>query len=208
MPVKPNRHRASTTAQAAATAHLAPQLALALPLLAALALLLAGCSADPVGNYLGGVGDNVRGAAIYAPQTLGDTSQYRGRPAEAALAAAQLEFLTSEVQDNPRIAPSINPALLSKLLVAQAEMRQALAIAPQADATLVLTQLRRAAAALHAGSQAGAEAALSGPAFTAGPLVTLARLGNLPRLPRVSEAAGAAAQDFISSPDGGFPRRR
>jgi hypothetical protein len=204
MPAKPNRHRASTAAQAAPPWHLT----LAVPLLAALALLLAGCSADPAGNYLGGFGDNVRGAALYAPQTLGDTSQYQGRPAEAALAAAQLEFLTSEVQDNPRIAPSVNPSLLSKLVVAQAEMRQALAIAPQADATLVLTQLRRAAAALQAGSQAGAEAALSGPAFPAGPLVTLARLGNLPRLPRVSEAAGAAAQDFISAPDGGRPRRR
>jgi hypothetical protein len=176
--------------------------------LGALALALTACSADPVGNYLGSAGDNVRGAALYAPQTLGDTSQYQGRPAEAALAAAQLEFLTSEVQTNPRVTPSVNPSLVFKLTVAQTEMRQALAISPQADATLVMTQLRRAAAALQAGSQAGAEAALSGPAFPAGPLVTLARLGNLPKLPRVAEASGAAAQDFISAPDGGRPRRR
>ena len=174
----------------------------------ALALLLGACAADPVGSYLGGAGDNVRGAALYAPETLGDTSRYQGHPAEAALAAAQLEFLTSEVQDNPRYSVSVNPALVSKLVVAQAEMRQALAIAPQADARLVLLALRRAAAALQAGSQAQAEAALSSPAFPAGPMVTLARLGSLPRLPRVAEAAGAAAQDFMGSPDGGFHRRR
>src|SRR5919199_6300056 len=71
----------------------------------------AGCTIDPVGNYLGGIGDPVRGAALYAPSTIGDTSRWTGRPEQAALAAEQVEFLASEMRSNPRYAPEVNPAV-------------------------------------------------------------------------------------------------
>ncbi len=61
----------------------------------------------------------------------------------------------------------------------------------------VIGALRRAAAALDAGSQVRAEAALAAPAvFTLGPRATLARLAALPPLPRTGEAAGAAAAEL------------
>ncbi len=161
-----------------------------------LLLLISGCAWDPTANYLFGIGDPVRGAALYAPRNLGDTSRWAGHPAEAAVAAEQLEFLASELRTNPRYAPEVNPAVLQQLDAARAEMRGFLGIAPQAEPALVIEALRRAAVALRAGSRAQAEAALSSPAFTAGPLVTLARLSAMPRLPRTAEAAGAVAAEI------------
>ena len=161
-----------------------------------LLLLAPGCARDPSANYLGGIGDPVRGAALYAPRNLGDTSRWAGQPAEAAVAAEQVEFLASELQSNPRYAPEVNPAVTQQLAAARAEMRGFLGIAPAAPPGPVIEGLRRAAAALRAGSRAGAEAALSGPSFTAGPLVTLARLNAMPRLPRTAEAAGAVAAEL------------
>lgn len=160
------------------------------------ALLLLGCSSMPGTPWLGGLGDPVRGAALRAPSTLGDTSRWAGRPAEAAEAAAELEFLASEFETNPRYAPEVNPAVTQQLNAGRREMREFLGIAPSAPPDLVRAGLRRAAAALRAGSRAGAEAALSGPAFAYGPPATLGRLASMPRLPRVSEAAGAAAAEI------------
>lgn len=159
------------------------------------ALLLVGCSATPGTPWLGGLGDPVRGAAIRAPFTLGDTSRWAGRPAEAAEAAAELEFLANEIATNPRYAPEANPAVGQQLDAARREMREFLGVAPSAAPELVIAGLRRAAAALRAGSRAGAEAALSGPAFAYGPSATLGRLASMPRLPRVAEAAGGVAAE-------------
>jgi hypothetical protein len=61
---------------------------------------------------------------------------------------------------------------------------------------MVIEAMRRTAVALRAGSRAQAEAALSGPAFPAGPEATLARLNEMPRLPRTSEAAGMVASEI------------
>ncbi len=159
-------------------------------------LALAGCADDPSANYLGGFGDPVRGAALYAPRNLGDTGRWAGQPAKAAVAAEQLEFLTNELATNPRYAPEINPAVLQSLQTARREMRGYLGIAPDADPGVVIAALRRAGEALRAGSRASAEAALATVAFTAGPGGTLQRLATMPRLPRTAEAAGMVASEF------------
>jgi hypothetical protein len=160
------------------------------------ALLLLGCSATPGAPHLFGFGDPVRGAALRAPSTLGDTSRWAGRPVEAAEAAAELEFLANEFATNPRYAPEANPAVPQQLEAARREMREFLGVAPAAAPDLVMAALRRAAAALRGGSMAGAEAALSGPAFAYGPAATLGRLASMPRLPRVAEAAGGVAAEI------------
>ncbi|HYI84222.1 MAG TPA: hypothetical protein VEX11_13540 [Acetobacteraceae bacterium] len=160
------------------------------------ALLLIGCSAMPGTPWLAGLGDPVRGAALRAPSTLGDTSRWAGRPAEAAEAAAELEFLAGEFRNNPRYASEANPAVSQQLEAARQEMRSFLGVAPGAAPELVRAGLRRAASALRGGSMAGAEAALSGPAFAYGPPATLGRLASMPRLPRTAEAAGAVAAEI------------
>ncbi len=168
------------------------------PIVAALlsALLLLGCGGKPGAPWLGGFGDPVRGAALRAPSTLGDTSRWAGRPSEAAEAAAELEFLANEFATNPRYAPEANPAVPQQLEAARREMRGFLGVAPDAPTELVRAALRRAAASLRAGSRTGAEAALSGPAFAYGPSATLGRLASMPRLPRVAEAAGGVAAEL------------
>jgi len=108
----------------------------------------------------------------------------------------QLEFLASERATNPRYAPEINPAVLQTLQVARTEMRGYLGIPASADPQVVIEAMRRAGAALRAGNQAGAEAALTGPAFPAGPQAVLARLAAMPRLPQTVAAAGMVASDF------------
>ncbi|MBW8270971.1 hypothetical protein [Caldovatus aquaticus] len=167
------------------------------PLLLALPALGAACAADPAAEHLFGVGDPVRGAALNAPRLLGDTAQYAGRPAEAARALVQLEFLAHALAAEPRYAPEVQPTVLFQLRAARAEARAALGIAPDAPAEAVIAALRAAADALDAGSPARAEAALDAPRiFTLGPRATLARLGALPPLPRTREAAGAVAAEL------------
>lgn len=158
--------------------------------------LLAGCAADPSAEYIGGIGDPVRGAALYAPRNLGETGRWNGRPAEAAVAAEQLEFLADALVTDPRWAPVVNPAVPQALAVARAEMRGFLGVPEAAAPQLVITGLRRAAVALRDGSRVRAEAALSSAAFPLGPAMTLQRLSAMPDLPRTREAAGMVAAEF------------
>jgi hypothetical protein len=159
-------------------------------------LAIGACAMDPSEEYLFGIGDPVRGAALQAPRNLGDTSRWAGRPAEAAIAAVQVEFLAQELASHPRHSVEISPSVLQQLQMARTEMRNYLGIDPAADPQVVIASLRRAAEALRGGSQARAEVALTGPAFTAGPAATLDRLASMPRLHRTGEAAGAVANEF------------
>ena len=159
-------------------------------------LLLAACTGDPVTGHLGGFGDPVRGAALWAPRNLGDTARWAGDPAGAAMAAAQLEFLARSFRENPVWAPGTSLGTLTALAAGQRELRAALGIRPDAPAAPVEFQLRAASRALRAGSTPGAQAALSGPDFTLAPAETLRRLGNLPHLPAVAWAAGAVGEEI------------
>ncbi|MCW8084818.1 hypothetical protein [Sabulicella glaciei] len=155
-------------------------------------LLLAACAQDPVTDYLGGFGDPLRGAALYAPRNLGDTSVYAGDPAGAAMAAAQMEFLARSFTTDPVRGPSMSPTLQPLLEAGRDEMRGYLGIARGAPGEATERRLRGASEALRAGDEAAARAALSEPGiFTAGAAGTLARLAAMPALPRVREAAGA-----------------
>ncbi|MFZ4410310.1 MAG: hypothetical protein ACOYOH_23395 [Paracraurococcus sp.] len=157
---------------------------------------LAGCETDPNAPYLWGIGDPVRGAALRAPRNFGDPARWAGNPANATVAVEQQEFLASELATDPRYAPVVNPAVLQTLQRGRAEMREFLGIPATADPQAVIEAMRRAGAALRAGNPAGAEAALTGPAFPAGPREVLARLGAMPRLPRTVAAAGMVAAEF------------
>jgi hypothetical protein len=163
-----------------------------LALLPLFAPLLAACEADPAALHLGGFGDPVRGAALNAPRLLGDTSRLAGRPAQAALAAVQLEVIADAFRNDPRYMHEVSGTARATVEAGRAELRRAIGIAPEAPPTMVIGLLRDAATALESGSLARAEAALTGPAFPDGGAATLAQLGRLPFLPRVSAAAGAA----------------
>jgi len=156
-------------------------------------LCVAGCDADPSVRYLGGFGDPVRGAALFAPDRLGDFTRWRGDPAGAARAAAQLELLADSFARDPRFAIDANPAVPQQLARARVEMRAAFGIAPDAQPTLVILALRRAAERLDAGNPAQAEAALASAAFPNGGAATLAALAAAPPLPQTRIAANLVA---------------
>jgi hypothetical protein len=163
--------------------------------------LLAACTAGVPAAAPGapppdGFGDPVRGAALSAPLMLGDTARYAGRPAQAALAAVQLEIVAEAFLHDPRYLHAVSGTAQHTVRLARTELREAIGIAPDAPADPVIAQLRQAASALDAGQTAQAEAALSGPNFPAGPRATLAHLGQLPHLDRVSEAAGAISNEM------------
>lgn len=171
---------------------------LAFPL--TLGLLAAGCAEDPSQRYLWGIGDPVRGTALNATRMLGDTSRWNGDPAGAAIAAAQLEFLARSFRDDPIWSSRVNPATTQELQQAVLQMRGALGISPTAPNAVIEQLLRQAGEALRAGSEARALAALSGPNFVAPPQEVLRRLGSLPRLNRVSAAAGMANNEAFNRP--------
>jgi hypothetical protein len=174
-----------------------PKRTLTARLAALLPLLLGSCNdPDPAATHLVGFGDPVRGAAMNAQRLLGDTSRLAGHPADAALAAVQLEILADAFLTDPRYAHNASGTVQHAMRLGRQEMRETLAIAPEASGEHVVASLREAAAAIQTGSPARAEAALSGPDFPSGPRTTLARLRALPRLPRVSEAADAAAAEM------------
>jgi hypothetical protein len=165
-----------------------------------LPIFMAGCAQDPSQSYLWGVGDPIRGTAFNATRMLGDTSRYHGDPAGAAIAAAQLEFLARSFRDDPVWSFRVNPATTQELQAAVLEMRNALGISPAAPNAVIEPLLRQAGQALRDGSQARALAALTGPNFTAPPEEVLRRLGGLPRLRRVSSAAGMANDEAFRRP--------
>jgi len=165
-------------------------------LLLLIAPAVAGCTLDPSGAYLGGFGDPVRGAALNAPWLFGDMSRYAGNPAGAARAVAQVEFLTDALFNDPFWSPRIQGTVPIQMRMGRDELRAALGIAPDAGTQAVIAGMRGAADALAQGSTPRAEAALSAPLFTAGGRETLDRLGSLPRLPRLAEAAGGVAAEF------------
>ncbi len=165
------------------------------PILPLLGLLAITACADPAAQHLGGFGEPIRGAATAAPFVLSDTAALHGQPARAARAAVQMEVLASGFRSDPLYRHSASGAVLNATAQGRDEFRRAIGIAPEAPADLVIAQLRAAAAALDEGSPAQAEAALSGPAFPVGGAQALARLANLPPLPRVAEAGGIAYRE-------------
>jgi hypothetical protein len=114
-----------------------------------------------------------------ADRNLSDLSRYRGRPADAARALAQFEFILAEMQD--QVALVTMPAAAQPLLVsAQREVRSTLAIADGTPPRSVSAALRRFAAAADAGQQEVAMQALGQAFFTLGPQQTYEVLNNLP----------------------------
>lgn len=121
-----------------------------------------------------------------------DPARTRGRPIDAARAAAAVDYMGGELTSSPRW-DFVSPLTKLQMEQARVELRQALGIAQNAPSQVVVDDLLTAANALVAGDQAAAEAALPPQVFTLGPQQTLARLANLPYLPTVNFATMRAS---------------
>lgn len=155
-----------------------------------LPLLLGACAGTPGGlpsvpDRPGlGSADPVNQAVFRAAYAFGDTRRLAGRPADAARAAADLEFLAVALPQDQRWIGA-NPLLFGELAGARAELRAALGIAPDAAPAEVTRRLDGIAAALDQGRSAEA-------ATLAGGEDRLATLDALPPLPRGAAATQAA----------------
>ena len=163
-------------------------------LLAAL-LALAGCGAPrPYAalprDAVAGVGDPTRAAVI------GTAYAFAGHPAgpDAARAAAEVEYLATEIPGGPRWI-DFNPTIALGLEDARTELHQVLGIAPDAPPQAVVDGLFAASRAMRQGDAAAARAALAAPVFPDGAL-TLQRLDRLPDLPRTRSATALAEREL------------
>jgi hypothetical protein len=157
-------------------------------------LVFSGCAAPPPPappppeRAAAGAADPARQAVLSAAYVFGDTGRVAGRPAAAARAAADLEWMAVGLaQDQGWIGAT--PILFMRLAEARAELRDLLGIAADAPPEVVIGRLLGAAAALDAGHPAEAEAGLGARA--------VARLGALPQLPRAAHATQLAQAEMV-----------
>ncbi len=126
-------------------------------------------------------------AIALAADAFSSASRTYGRPAEAARAAASVEYLGGVLNTDPRWS-CLSGIAHAQILGARQEMRRVLGVAPGTPSQLLVDDLVRAADALADNDRRAAELALSPPAFAATPADTLRLLGNLPYLESVNVA--------------------
>lgn len=131
-----------------------------------------------------------------AQYVFADPGRTYGNPAEAAKAVAALDYMAGELSTSPRWA-DMSPITKEQMLQARVAVRQALGIRPDAPSQAVVDSMLAASAALAAGNQQAALAALRSPIYTVPPEEELTRLGNMPFVEIANIATQrAAAQEF------------
>ena len=138
-----------------------------------------------------GIGDPTRGAIISSSFVFGQPSSVAGDPAAAAQALAQLEFLAVELATGPTWR-DIDPLVAPLLAQGRAEARAAFGLDPAAPPQRAVDALFGTAAALRAGDQARAQAALAPLTGAERAEGTLQRLAAMPHLPQAAAATRAA----------------
>ncbi|MBO1073759.1 hypothetical protein [Roseomonas marmotae] len=156
-------------------------------------LALAGCTTSPPPLVLPPAAasldpDPVRAAIRGAQAAFADPAALAGRPREAAVAVAQLEFLSVEIMAG-RTSIDLSGIIGPALEAARHEVRGQLGIPDSAPPQAVID-------ALLAEPPALAQPAI----FTLGPEETLRRLSSLPRLPQANAATLAARTDMEFGP--------
>jgi hypothetical protein len=146
-----------------------------------------------------GAGDPLRSAAASVSTAFASPARLAGRPAEAARAIADMEFLAVELPNSPQLNVQW-PTLGPQFAIARREWRGVLGIPEGVPAQPVINALFAAGRALDAGDRTAAARALPPNLFTAGGEATLARLAALPQMP-LTNAAAVQALDSIQRQD-------
>jgi hypothetical protein len=144
-----------------------------------------------------GVVDQDIPATQYAQYAFADPARTYGNPVAGAQAVLAMDYIAGELNTSPRWA-NIPAATQLQLLQGRAATRQAVGIAPDAPSQLVVDSLVAARNDLAAGNIAGAEAALTNPAFPAGGAQTVKALGNLPYIQMANVATQHAGEDLFA----------
>jgi hypothetical protein len=174
-----------------------------------LCLALAACDASGGGVDPGvaavppdtfGQGNQDIAAANYAQYAFADTGRIYGKPADAARAAAAIDYLAGELQTGSRWV-NLSDNTKQQMVAARGMVRAALGIAPDAASQPVVNALLDVAAAIDAGSESALRAALQQPVFTLLPAQTMQRLGDLPYMQVANLAADRASNEMASLPE-------
>ncbi|MES2710915.1 MAG: hypothetical protein V4653_04995 [Pseudomonadota bacterium] len=149
-------------------------------------------AAQPPAGLLPPMADPVGGALAATTSAFTDQGAgLRGRPAEAARAAAQLEYLVDQA---PAWTP-VSPAAVIALAAARAELRAAVGVPEAAPPRQAMVALTNAANALERRNQGAALAALA----PVGGEPTLRRLNDLGALPNAEQATILLAREVARS---------
>jgi hypothetical protein len=116
-----------------------------------------------------------------------DPARTRNNPGEAARAVASVDYLAGDLNTSPRW-DFVSPITKHRMLLARAEVRNAIGVVPTAPSQEVVNRLLGVTQAAYARDQAAELAALQSPIFALGPPQTLDRLANLPYLPETNVA--------------------
>ncbi|MFC7477020.1 hypothetical protein ACFQS7_21820 [Dankookia sp. GCM10030260] len=171
----------------------------------AILLALGACGPQPAqvtaslpADAIVGAGDPLRSAAANTSVAFGSPRLLAGRPADAARAVAQMEYLAVQIPNNPRFL-GLSPTTGSQLVAARREWRGALGIPAEQPPQAVIDSLYAAARALQAGQRDAAAAALPASVFPQGGQTALLRLASLPSLPLTNDAAVMVSQSLQRS---------
>ena len=161
-------------------------------LMGSLPLATSACAAGQSDFGYARSNDPLYAALATAPENLSNMAEYRGRPAQAARALAQFEFIIAEIQDKPdRVA--LPAGVQPQLDAGQQEVRSTLGVAPDTPPRQVAAALDRFASALDGGQRQEAMQALSQPFFAKGPQSTFEVLNNIPPMLALEAAAPSLA---------------
>jgi hypothetical protein len=155
-----------------------------------------------------GAGDPTRSAILNAAYAYGTPASLAGRPAEAAVAVAQLDYLASEIPFGARWR-EFDPTVGLLLRRAREEVRNYVGISQAAAPQAVIDAFYGAARALRANDRAAAERILA-PPVVPNSRQALAHLSAMPLLPIANQATTRAAQELdrvgrINGRSGGGP---
>lgn len=133
-----------------------------------------------------------------AQWAFADSGRTRGRPMEAARAAASMDYIAGQLYTSPRWS-HISAITKEQLLQGRVEVRQALGVVPGTSSQAMVDHLTVAGNALAAGDQAVAIAQLGGPVFSEPGEVVLQRLANMPFLRMANVSSSRAANQLFEN---------
>lgn len=139
--------------------------------------------------------DPARQAIFHTASAFASRTPMAGRPAEAAQAISEAEFLAVELRHNSRWT-EMQPLVALAFEQARPEWRAALGIAADAPPQAVIDAMTQVRLAYAGQNPAAAAAALAPPLVTPGGAAALDRLATLPPLPRTARAASMAEQEL------------
>ena len=140
-------------------------------------------------------------ATQQAAFAFAQSSRTRGNPAEAARAAANVDYMAGELSTSPRW-DNVGPLTKLQMLQARQTVRQTLGVAPGTRSQAVVDDLFAASDAAAAGNPAAAQAALDPSVFTFGPARTYSLLTDMPFLADVNVATTHAAGQLFPNDNG------